>query len=48
MICKKNYYLNKDNYCETVTVPNCESKYFQDNNDVINHEKNGRFALYVF
>lgn len=40
--------MNKDNYCETVTAPNCESGRFEDNTDLINKKANTAYSLYVF
>ena len=40
--------MNDDDYCEQITVPNCESGRFEDNNDELKKEANAAYALYTY
>ena len=41
--------MNKDDYCEQITVPNCESGRFEDYDGVLSSsKKNARYAMYVY
>lgn len=40
--------MNEDKYCEKITVPNCESNRFEDNDDELKKKVNTDYALYVY
>ena len=40
--------MNDDDYCEQITVPNCDSGRFEDNNDELKKKANTAYALYTY